>query len=320
MTLKLLISEFIEKANKVHNNFYDYSLMNYINTKTKIKIVCPVHGEFQQNPEKHMIGQGCPKCRYVKSGNKKRKSHEYFIEKLKSKGYFPDNFNYLTEYKKSHEKIKIQCKKCDFIFEQTPTSHLEGSGCPKCAGRNKTILDFIQSSEKIHGDKYDYSLLEKKNVLEKQKIICKKHGIFEQNISEHILGKGCKKCAIEKRAQNTRNFPVGWNHSIWKKAGEISKRFDSFKVYIIECWDENEHFYKIGKTFTTIKDRFYTSDMSYKYKVVKIIIGDSLYISKLELELKKLNKEYQYLPKIKFKGMYECFSELDFNKIENQEY
>lgn len=309
MKLKFTIEEFTEKANKTHNNFYDYSEVNYVNSRIKIKIICPLHEKFEQSPEKHIKGQGCPKCRYIKSGNSKKSSHEYFVNQLKIRKIF-DKFNYLTEYKKSHEKIKIQCKKCNFIFNQKPTSHLSGSGCPKCSGKNKTILNFIEDSKKVHGDKYDYSLLEKKLVLKKQKIICKKHGIFEQNISEHISGHGCKKCGIEKRAQNTRNFPVGWSHNIWKKAGENSKHFDSFKVYIIECWGKNEHFYKIGKTFKTVKDRFYTSDMSYKYKVIKIITGNSLDISKLEIELKKLNKKHKYLPKIKFKGMYECFNQI----------
>jgi len=53
---------FVEKANKIHNNKYDYSLVEYINSKSKIKIICPIHGVFEQTPAKHLMGRGCQKC------------------------------------------------------------------------------------------------------------------------------------------------------------------------------------------------------------------------------------------------------------------
>ena len=52
--------DFIEKANLVHNNKYDYSLVNYINNKTKVKIICKIHGAFEQIPDSHLRGRGCP--------------------------------------------------------------------------------------------------------------------------------------------------------------------------------------------------------------------------------------------------------------------
>jgi len=44
---------FISKANKIHRDKYDYSNVNYINAKTKINIICKIHGEFKQNPSNH---------------------------------------------------------------------------------------------------------------------------------------------------------------------------------------------------------------------------------------------------------------------------
>ena len=79
--------EFIEKANKIHNNYYDYSLVKYINNKTHIKIICPIHGEFEQRPDKHLRGQGCPKC---------KKSHgETLIEKY----LLENDIEYKSQYK-----------------------------------------------------------------------------------------------------------------------------------------------------------------------------------------------------------------------------
>lgn len=54
--------EFIEKGTQLHNDKYDYSKVEYINSRTKVKIICPVHGEFEQLPSSHLQGNGCPKC------------------------------------------------------------------------------------------------------------------------------------------------------------------------------------------------------------------------------------------------------------------
>ena len=58
----LTTDEFIKKAKKIHENKYDYSLTKYVNSKTKIKIICPIHGIFEQTPNNHLKGCGCPKC------------------------------------------------------------------------------------------------------------------------------------------------------------------------------------------------------------------------------------------------------------------
>src|SRR5574344_832185 len=69
---------FIEKAKKVHGNKYDYSLVDYKNAETKIKIICPIHGIFEQKPKNHLAGYGCPEC-----GGAKKLSTEEFIKRAK---------------------------------------------------------------------------------------------------------------------------------------------------------------------------------------------------------------------------------------------
>lgn len=56
------LDKFIEDAQKVHGNKYDYSKVNYVNSNTKVTITCPIHGDFEQLPLNHLKGQGCPKC------------------------------------------------------------------------------------------------------------------------------------------------------------------------------------------------------------------------------------------------------------------
>ncbi len=58
-TTEDIINDFI----KTHGEKYDYSKVNYSGVKTKVKIVCPIHGEFEQSPEEHINGCGCPVCR-----------------------------------------------------------------------------------------------------------------------------------------------------------------------------------------------------------------------------------------------------------------
>ena len=68
----LLINKekFIEKSKIIHDNKYDYSLVEYKSNKIKVKIKCPIHGVFDQKPDSHIIPTGCPRCNESK-GEKK---------------------------------------------------------------------------------------------------------------------------------------------------------------------------------------------------------------------------------------------------------
>ena len=55
--------EYIKRANKKHNNYYDYSKTNYSGFDSNVIITCPIHGDFTINAHVHVSnGQGCPKC------------------------------------------------------------------------------------------------------------------------------------------------------------------------------------------------------------------------------------------------------------------
>ena len=190
------LNNFIKKANIIHDNKYDYSLVDYKNNKTKIKIYCKICNLFfEQIPYHHYNGHGCPKC----SKNKKLTTQE-FIEK--SKLIHNNKYDYsLADYKNMHLKIKIICP-IHGIFEQTPLNHLLKKGCYQCSKHKKlTTKEFIEKAIKIHGDKYDYSLSIYKKNNEKIKIICKYHNyIFEQIPTNHIDKKhNCPLCGNKNR-------------------------------------------------------------------------------------------------------------------------
>jgi len=127
----------------------------------------------------------------------KKLTTEEFIEK--SKKIHGDKYDYfLVEYVNYNTKIKIICHKHG-IFNQSSSHHLNGMGCQKCFGGIRlTLKEFISNSKKVHGNKYDYSLVEYKNARTKVKIICKKHGVFEQVPQHHITGVGCPSCRESK--------------------------------------------------------------------------------------------------------------------------
>lgn len=131
-------STIIDEFKKVHGNNYDYSNVNYINSRIKINIICKIHGVFYQNSNKHLSGQGCSKC----YGNKKH-SRLSFIKKAKE--VHGDKYDYSrVNYISIQKKVTIVCSKHG-SFSQTPLIHFNGSGCPGCAksGFDRTKKGFL---------------------------------------------------------------------------------------------------------------------------------------------------------------------------------
>jgi len=122
--------EFILEAENIHQGVYDYSKSQYINSKTKINIICPSHGVFTQVPNDHLNGHGCTSCAYASNS----KTTEQFIYKANKihKGTYS---YYDTVYTSSASEVVITCK-IHGAFKQKPKVHLEGHGCKKCASYN----------------------------------------------------------------------------------------------------------------------------------------------------------------------------------------
>lgn len=126
---------FIDNATKKHNNKYSYTNTVYVNSKTKVTITCPIHGDFEQMPDSHMRGGGCTKCKYESISNSMRSTQEEFITKAKNK--HSDYYDYSqTTYTTDKNKIAIICP-IHGEFTQRPNCHLKGKGCPSCANTNK---------------------------------------------------------------------------------------------------------------------------------------------------------------------------------------
>lgn len=243
---------------------------------------------------------------------------EVFINKAKE--IHKEKYDYsTTKYKGALTKLEIVCRKHG-EFEQLAVSHLRGTGCKKCGRikRNKnctkSVEDYIDKLNKIHN--YNYTINEEDYINLNTSIphFCKIQEEWFNMRPNHVLnGQVCRKCANKKISNKVKQTSVGWSYSKWEIKGLESKYFDSFKVYIIRCWNENEEFYKIGKTFQTIDRRFQSKkEMPYNWKVIKVFKGKAIKMSVLEQSIKKNNKENKYTPKIKFSGEYECYTKIKF--------
>ena len=187
--------KFIEEANKVHGDKYDYSKVEFITMTDKVCIVCHEmdpylkreHGEFWQSPSNHLNSRGCPRC------NGHFMDQELFI--AKSSSVHNNKYRYdKVRYFNNSTKVTITCP-IHGDFQQCPSDHMSGEGCMECGGHKKLDTEsFIQKAKEVHGDKYDYSLVDYVNNGTKVKIICPKHGVFEQAPREHLSGAGCRYC------------------------------------------------------------------------------------------------------------------------------
>lgn len=195
---------FIKKSKKIHKNEYNYSLVDYKNVYTKVKIICPIHGVFEKIPLNFLKGYGCRECQGKRKNFLDTKS--FIKESVKIHG---DKYNYSESvYINYKTNIKIICP-IHGLFEQTPANHLAGRDCKQCslASRYLTKEEFVNRSQRIHGNKYDYSgtNYEKNNI--KVKIRCLEHGIFLQMPYSHCSGQGCPNCKrVSKGEQKILEF------------------------------------------------------------------------------------------------------------------
>lgn len=193
-----ITEDFIKEATNTHGDKYDYSLVNYINAKSKVKIICQEHGVFEQIPRNHIRGQECQKCGGVFMDN------DYFI--TKANVTHNNKYDYsLVNYINSLTCVEIICP-IHGVFKQRPKNHLIGKECQKCSGTYMDTDYFIEKANKKHGFMYDYTKVCFKNATEKVIITCKTHGYFEQTPNSHLNGAGCPICKESKGEKNIRLF------------------------------------------------------------------------------------------------------------------
>lgn len=192
--------DFVKKAVNKHGLKYNYDKVVYTKAINKIIITCPIHGDFNQTPNGHLNGRGCPKCGIELTNIKNKKNTEYFIKK--GVEIYNGFYNYdKVIYVNNRSKVIITCP-IHGDFSQNAGNHLNGFGCKKCGlitailKITKSTKDFTKEAKIIHNGKYLYNNVNYTNANVKVSITCKIHGDFTQTPSSHLNGNGCPKCSM----------------------------------------------------------------------------------------------------------------------------
>jgi hypothetical protein len=137
--------EFISKANKIHNFIYDYSKSIYINTISKLIVICKIHGEFYISPNNHLGKKGCVGC-YNENKKKRINGPEEYYEKFKI--LYGDKYDYSNVVWKGGSKlINIICRNHG-EFSIYPYLHKKGKECPRCSNQHSSIsIDWLKYME-----------------------------------------------------------------------------------------------------------------------------------------------------------------------------
>ena len=123
---------FKDRSIKVHGPKYNYDKVDYQDSKIPVTITCPQHGDFEQTPNNHLRGKGCPKCGHTQQGHatKNKKAAEFEEKARKVHGA---KYGYSkVDYQGAKIPVTITCPQHG-DFKQMPNSHLSGSGCQTCA-------------------------------------------------------------------------------------------------------------------------------------------------------------------------------------------
>lgn len=217
MSRRLTTKDFIEKAQAIHGDKYDYSLTEYRLSRLKLKVVCKIHGVFLIAANGHLAGAGCSEC----GGSKPLTTDEYIRRALAVHG---NRYDYSkTIYVNNPTKILVRCLEHG-EFMTWPDVHLKGHNCPRCSKVAKlTTEEFIARARAVYGKQYDYSKAVYNTAKTKVIITCKIHGDFSVLPHNHLKRtSGCPKCSSSKGERKIREFltSMGIQH-------KEQKRFDT---------------------------------------------------------------------------------------------
>lgn len=207
------LAEFETLARRVHGGKFKY--LSYIAMKEPANIECPVHGIFQQTPQDHLKAvTGCKKCGVEKRSDSSRLSTvEALVRCVEVHGGRYDLSK--VKYVGASEKIIVVCAEHGEFYPSYSNFVYGKTGCPTCAGNQKrTLEEFVRKASDVHGNKYNYSLVNYVNKESVVKIICPEHGEFVKAPNHHLNGSGCQKCSTHRAS--THVYLLDYGNDIYK--------------------------------------------------------------------------------------------------------
>jgi hypothetical protein len=306
MPKKLTQAEFVAKAVAVHGvGRYDYSQVVYSSNAGKVNIRCPKHGAFKQMAFAHWGGQGCPSCARERKPGPPTKPMGEKIKLLEAAHGGKYDYSLLRGDFKANDTISVVCPEHG-VFTPKYSNHLNGTGCPVCAGQGLSREQWIERFRGVHGTKFDYSLLpDEITARGTVAIICPAHGQFSQKVHSHHCGNGCLKC----RYENKQLGAGGWGKTRWLRVAEGR----ACTLYCVRLFNSKESFFKVGITSQSTDKRF-KGRLDNLYSLSKVFAyksADPEEIWNLEQLIKRNFKALRYIPLEQFNGCRECYREVD---------
>lgn len=198
--------EFLQQIIDVFGSLYDFSKVDYVNSETRVEVICKDHGSWLSYPSSLLGGHGCRHCGHESRALKATKTTYDFIHE--STLIHGDKYDYqAVDYVKSDVPVEIICRNHG-SFYQSPHTHLKGSGCLQCGfetTHNSSRLsrsDFIERATEVHWDKYSYEGVKFNGLQELITLLCKKHGVFSLTASSHLNGRHCAQCVLDNKNEN----------------------------------------------------------------------------------------------------------------------
>lgn len=202
---------FITKSRLIHGDKYNYDHVEYVNDRHKVKIICPIHGEFHQSLGGHCSGRGCIECghEYRSKYHPRKLTLEVVINRCKEIWGDLYDLSQIVDYKNTSSKVKIICTKHG-EFSTTINQLLQGHGCYECGldrisdSQRIDFEEFLEMKKDVWGDTYQVKKDDYKSY-QSFRVYCKTHDFYWETIGSNFLkGHGCRHCGITVSKGETR--------------------------------------------------------------------------------------------------------------------
>lgn len=254
MSKLVTTADFIARSTLIHSGKFDYSKAVYNGNHSKVLIICPTHGVFEQEAGSHLKGVGCSRC----YGNEVIDTHEFIHRAMQKHG---EKYTYeQTVYRGNKQKVVVGCSQHG-PFSIRANDLLSGYGCKQCgrmasaSERTYSLAEFIERARYVHHNKYDYSAAVYTHGDEKICVVCPSHGAFWPTPNNHINNHtGCPKCLMskgEKQIQfylDSHSYQYQYNVPLPGCVQQKRLRFDFVLPNIRTCieFDGKQHFEPIA--------------------------------------------------------------------------
>lgn len=325
------VQKFLKKANKLHNNKYNYSKLIYKTSHSLITIVCPKHDEFEQTVNHHLAGSGCYECSL---DQRRRTTATFIMEAIEKHGDIYD-YSFVEYGKNGKEIVKINCRKHG-VFEQTPNNHLKSNGhsCPKCFKEHMSYSfeEFIEKANKEHNNFYSYEYTKYNSSTKNVIINCPNHGKFKQKPAMHLSGNGCPDCGLERRKTSLVDF-INQANNIHNNKYNYTKvnYINSYTKIKIQCKKHNFTFaqtpfahlqgsgcFKCGIAFPKLENLWLNSlNIKDEYRHITIKLNNKIF--KVDAYDPETNTIYEFYGDF-WHGNPSIFNQKDTNVVNKKTY